>query len=905
MFEEEIKKIFSLEDYTIDRIKRECDYERRIVSICKTDSTSSVFDFLKKMKNLETSMEGYFSEIFYQKDPFYFEIDPELFSDITDESETDALLKSDKNRYPEIFLQWIPLLPKAGKFFSPVYYIDLFNALLSYSIKENDFSFMEGYLVRGWNDIYIEAISKENDIHDKDKGNKFDHWAFVTIISIQKTIFAIINTNQEKEIEIEDDLLDFIFEGFSVSMIYEIINDIQVFIDSYCKEDKEYDQKYLYVLYWFAQILSLVSYIEISLTYEVKGYQYSLTDGISYLSYLFADMSWNNNQYQNGILFSRLALDILLPDIKQESYNLLGLCAIDSGEKQLAYDAYYSWLNRKSIGEIPFTDNETTSALDEKWRKSKDGIKKEALMRSNLSYVSSMIYSGLEKGTPDRQYFYIIAKEQIEKAIELNGEEASYYCTKSSILSDSEEHEEHKDALISCEEYKDRSASNKQDLVSALRQCVEMQLDLMTEGVLQRGVCFDRERNMEYSVFVDYLEKYNKAVHDEDKSSINEEYDHWKSYQSLFNLRSYCDKNSIEVKLEYILLVIFNLSALIRQELSRSDYNYTKYFTRIPEYDDKIRGHQKEVKPIAYYTSLNTATFLFTPIGNEYKKEAEETKPEEKKNCFTVMHAQYMNDPNEGLPLLNALFGNTGFNSLEVRNELYRNRFTFIKSFTESIDSFIMWNRYGRNKGGDSDGCCLQIHPMTFDELVDESRVRGKKRNDFAATQDDYHLYRIVYLSEDGTILDEHNKDLPPKIKEYYSYLRKMFEELDKELQNTNENFKAVVSDFLQYCFRYIAFLFKDAVYSSEKESRIIMLRSLDQTDLISTVSQEPPMLCVKPYFQVYINEIIFGPTCHETEKWEPYFQYSLSKMWKDFTPEEKPGKPPYTIRRSKIKYNP
>lgn len=59
------------------------------------------------------------------------------------------------------------------------------------------------------------------------------------------------------------------------------------------------------------------------------------------------------------------------------------------------------------------------------------------------------------------------------------------------------------------------------------------------------------------------------------------------------------------------MVVIGNLSGTIKKLLERKEYCSVNYYTRNTEKDGEIGDLRDNVKPIAYYATLQNTTFLF------------------------------------------------------------------------------------------------------------------------------------------------------------------------------------------------------------------------------------------------------------------------------------------------------
>lgn len=169
----------------------------------------------------------------------------------------------------------------------------------------------------------------------------------------------------------------------------------------------------------------------------------------SYINYCLADAFASNNSGDKleALEYAKDGLNILDPSIRQDAFHTLGYLAGDI-DYQLAYDAYYTWINKNVVGEIERLNLYIiTPAFDDEnneWRETLSSRKKEAEMHNNLAYICSEMGDSFELGSKKREEFYEIAKMEIGLAIQMRKEAiqqnildsaaCSYYITYGSIL---------------------------------------------------------------------------------------------------------------------------------------------------------------------------------------------------------------------------------------------------------------------------------------------------------------------------------------------------------------------------------------------------------------------------------------------------------------------------------------
>jgi hypothetical protein len=370
-----------------------------------------------------------------------------------------------------------------------------------------------------------------------------------------------------------------------------------------------------------------------------------------------------------------------------------------------------------------------------------------------------------------------------------------------------------------------------------------------------------------------------------------------------------------------VLYLIRGLSQLTLHSLRRYQYNSdTSFSTREAKIDEILKkrlGSLKSQEAIAYYTTLKNASYLFDEKKMKKVGEApvEVSEGEAGNNCFTVMNERYMNDPLEGVALIRAMRAKHLF--CEDKEEYHREAILsknhlFLKSFTNQIDELLMWNRYASDydsAGRNSNGCCIVFSGDTFERVLHFSdrnlRINYYDEGRIASIKDDYHLYRVIYLTDDGLALRTENKGVRNSSLTYFTCLQKCFERLDSMVEEYNlaDSTQEIVNRIMCTEFRSLMFLAKDKAYSDEHESRMVIWRELDDKDVLILGNEHmstPPKLAVIPFFQVYIERIIFGPNTRNIEEWKPYLQTKLKKMW-----NKHPGKAnSFTIQNSEIPYS-
>jgi len=188
---------------------------------------------------------------------------------------------------------------------------------------------------------------------------------------------------------------------------------------------------------------------------------------------------------------------------------------------------------------------------------------------------------------------------------------------------------------------------------------------------------------------------------------------------------------------------------------------------------------------------------------------------------------------------------------------------TFLVSLSNNIDTSLpMWTQYT----GDGQGACLVLNSEYFDYEDSSSLVI---KQDESADSDStvknvskecYCLYKVRYIKWDD---NEHkynikdNSNLQTLIKSICHKLISL-----KITENTNEQEKGKLKAIIQNLLDQVRFLFKDDIYSYEKEDRIIKFEN-DPTKVSFTGENENfvvPHTYIEIDRSLKIDEVILGP---------------------------------------------
>ena len=690
----------------------------------------------------------------------------------------------------------------------------------------------------------------------------------------------------------------------------------------------------------------------------------------SYLAYFIAETflrADDDSLALTGLQFAIYSLRISNPAALQDAFNTLGILAINTGIfLQMAYDAYFSWLNREMVGEVSGYANEPFGPEDEKWRRTVVGRRLTAAMRTNFAYVCSSIARTYEINSPRRKVFQSIAEEQIKKVLPSSPDQMDSfsfrrYGTYGYLLLEEGISNPAKTqlSLIHLRNYYnglDKYGKNiTADRLNAINYSIKAIMRILAQSYMQSTLPFDEwaqskeiadrwkelldERSKKLSRSWPFVTPDDRNAYEYDKAI--REFEKLEKLLIFGQSDRFIDNPTVS-EIGKILILLRHTALDIQNHLRRFEYSSTNYFTRDSEKDEGVTQDRPGTAAIAYYTTLKNATYLFDLLYQDSPGKAPKARKDEPdskcRNCLTVMNAKYMNDPHEGLTLLdevgrgNPLLFPEG-SAKQFRELVYSNVFVFLKSFTTKIDKLFMWNRYASDydsDGNNSNGCCIQFDPEMIDRIVSYSA----SDKTLTPIEDDYYLYRMVYVSDDGDISEQSNPGISNEVIRLYNVLKKLAAELNNKLnilfstsksgkededsmdigESLNDSeleyLKREIMFSLRQTFQSIMFLFKSDDYAEEDESRLIFVRTPDQQDSIRVLPKDSSnlsRLAINPYKQIYIKKIIFGPNVRNAEEWKPYLQYQLNKIWAKYANENKyrniiPNEK-YTIENSKIHY--
>ena len=671
----------------------------------------------------------------------------------------------------------------------------------------------------------------------------------------------------------------------------------------------------------------------------VQESRYYATDTFPCMATLIAVCLYHRKSVREGFNLVKQGLNVRVPSESALAHHFFAVFSMDLGNLQLAYDVYLSWLNQQLIGNIvqyksrPYASN----SKENEYRKTSEGSIFLALTYRNLGYLCARISNTYELSSKQEEFFYGQSIEYKKKFNELQHDHWYSYVSYGQALrrdlhynlNSDQEIQNHVDMLTHSLTLFEKglaclpSNSDYSSLFAYRQYCRAVMELIMFEVCKTQTVQLDNQAlRGYYRLLTDLTKDYKKINVDSqfNNSDLEDELRFRNDLLPVLHFYGHRTIANLEKMIHILLLSIRQNTTIMEGFLQRREYISTNYRRRIGREEQE----RSETRQIAYYTTLKNFRYIFDELYLENNaklpKIDKDKKENNTKNCLTVMNAKYMNDPNEGVVLLteltrklknNNLF--SGKSAVEFNKSIFNEYLVFLKSFTEQIDKLTMWNRYANDyddEGKNSNGCCVFVSPECF---VNNAKYSSSGREITDRNEDDFRLYRVVYLSSDGAITADRNQGLNPNVYMLYKNLQELMEQLnnclnayDVKFPDMSEELNKIVEKSLSESLRKIIFLFKYEDYSDEQESRLILFRDKDHQEDIRLIDGEFPKLAINPFFQIFVKGIMFGPNVRNPEKWEPYFQYQLNEMWKkDSSSSEKedPSKKKFFIKQSSIKY--
>lgn len=270
-------------------------------------------------------------------------------------------------------------------------------------------------------------------------------------------------------------------------------------------------------------------------------------------------------------------------------------------------------------------------------------------------------------------------------------------------------------------------------------------------------------------------------------------------------------------------------------------------------------SHQKPYVGKAYhYTSLR-ALFNILKQTEEYispldhhnyiNDEIDERIEREKKGYFTnrfyMCNAEFLNDPDEGMLILDRFKeSQTAGESIEIFPKQQ-----FAISLTTNKKEYLpMWSLYG-DKG---EGCRIEF------EIGDSTEFKP-----------------VLYVGDISN--SEGDEEIVVSQKDFYKYVETCIEEIRNILKNYNEDndLKIVLKRWIEMQLTSIGYLFKTAYYSYEREIRYIKDARVSEVEIEELQDPHvPPRIHTYIDTPLEITEIRLGPKCMNAKQVAAVLKY-------------------------------
>lgn len=217
--------------------------------------------------------------------------------------------------------------------------------------------------------------------------------------------------------------------------------------------------------------VQLIAFVHLLLDSKIQKEKAFQTVAID-ISIQCANICIEQDDHENGIHFSVIAFNTDDPNIRQDAFNIVGICAIEKNQYQFAYNIYFSWINKLTVDLSKYIsiseallkkiDFALQSDIEQIWRDKED--KKVALMYGNFAYVCEIMYDKL-KPSECKEKLQNMAKYYITLATQKDNGNRNYHCSAGTIFWDCGEY---KQSILHYKKYYD-NAINSSEKVDALR----------------------------------------------------------------------------------------------------------------------------------------------------------------------------------------------------------------------------------------------------------------------------------------------------------------------------------------------------------------------------------------------------------------------------------------------------
>ena len=300
------------------------------------------------------------------------------------------------------------------------------------------------------------------------------------------------------------------------------------------------------------------------------------------------------------------------------------------------------------------------------------------------------------------------------------------------------------------------------------------------------------------------------------------------------------------------------------------DYKLLANVVATRKEDHELKQEELNESGVGHFTSVEAMCSMLPRRDQEY-----ETGDLEPKNEMRLYNIQYLNDPQEGQPLLEQ--AENGFEDLlsfytnTVSNEPKVDALieplplrgldfsVYVGSFTLKTDRLDLWRAYGN----DGDGYCIVTPYADFEPSTNsihmnntggENIHRGRPRFPDTVQR---KLYKVFYTQEERKDTLEKIRPIIAKIVEHRDKFAKKTKAKGIGTPKTYEKINLTVREILSE----LLYLYKNDQYESEKEVRIISPQPISSKNIYLD-ERTPAKLYVKtePFLFRPNSKIILGP---------------------------------------------
>ncbi len=284
---------------------------------------------------------------------------------------------------------------------------------------------------------------------------------------------------------------------------------------------------------------------------------------------------------------------------------------------------------------------------------------------------------------------------------------------------------------------------------------------------------------------------------------------------------------------------------------------------------DKIReiaaGNIEELiqdNLVAHYTKLKVADLIVSNKESQHR----------------FYNAVYMNDPQEGMVILNYM-GDGIRECFEHANKEEEDNI-YIGSYLpakDHEDELVMWRTYGKDANkNEAAGCSIVLSTAFFDPFDGKENnainpdIFTGNRSEKLATPPQC-LYRVLYYNTRDNSEKRFECDKSEELQGYVDELKKYLEKLIDQKDKTEETDKnKAIDKIIYHLLSEVRFFFKSADYSFENEVRVIQFATKGDDRLIIDKEAEPKKVYLNSNKNVkpFIKKIILGPKVPNPKQW-------------------------------------